>query len=445
MQGSLLSCSTSVLVSSSSGAPVGVLPLSSYHPPMSSPYTPEVIAELRSVVADCLTWEEARKRLVARLGITADNVTRMNRRYRFWDTRVTEAKAEAAARSLGQNDAFNVDVQTSKAATVEEVIALCKVDTDVWESKGFNVRRGTKGFAWSARFARKPAPPVDHQLIADLKEDLRQSAPTYKAPRPSARPKDGRLLVVSLFDAHLGKLSWAEQDGENYDLKIAKEVYMRALVDLVSKAQKQGGIARILFPVGNDYLTCDGDDNMTTAGTIQSVDGRFPKIFREARKLLVDAIDYLRQIAPVDVVVIPGNHERSSMFHLGDALECWYHADKAVTIDNLSCYRKYYAFGGTVFGLTHGDTIKQDQLPLLGAAERPDLWAKCKRRVWLLGHYHHYAVKEYVGVQVWVLPSLSGSDGFHQMNGYVGAVRCGVAFLYGENGLEAMFQSEPEN
>ncbi len=270
-------------------------------------------------------------------------------------------------------------------------------------------------------------------------------APTYKAPKHTPKPTGGKLLVVSLFDAHLGKLSWAEQDGQNYDLKIAKEVYMRALYDLVTKAQLQGGISRILFPVGNDYLTCDGDDNETSAGTPQSVDGRFPKIFREARKLLVEAIDYLRQIAPVDVIVICGNHERESMFHLGDALECWYHADHSVTIDNQFVPRKYYSFGNTVFGLAHGDTIKQDQLPLLGANERPDLWAKCKRRVWLLGHYHHYSLKEYVGVQVWILPSLSGSDGYHQSNGYVGAVRCAVAFMYGAGGLEAIFQSEPEN
>ncbi len=251
--------------------------------------------------------------------------------------------------------------------------------------------------------------------------------------------------MVSLFDAHLGKLSWAEQDGQNYDLKIAKEVYMKALQDLVAKAQVQGGIGRILFPVGNDYLTCDGDDNETSAGTPQSVDGRFPKIFREARKMLVEAIDYLRLIAPVDVIVIAGNHERESMFHLGDALECWYHADDSVTIDNMFRPRKYYSFGNTVFGLTHGDTIQQDKLPLLGANERPDLWAQCKRRVWFLGHFHHYSLKEYVGVQVWVLPSLSGSDGYHQSNGFVGAVRCAVAFMYGPEGLEAMFQSEPEN
>ncbi len=407
-----------------------------------SPYTPARIAQIRSWTKDCATWLEAREVIVVKLGLHPDNATKMHKRHGFWVA--PKGAPQDDVTTTARADGFDVDVETSKAKTLDEVVALCGVDQAKWESKGFSVRRGTKGYAWSARFAAKKA-SLDQTLIENLKTDLRQHSPVYQPTKHVPRAKEGRLLVVSLFDAHLGKLSWAEQDGANYDLKIAKEVYMKALKDLIAKAQVQGGISRILFPVGNDYLTCDGDDNETSAGTPQSVDGRFPKIFREARKMLVEAIDYLRLVAPVDVIVIAGNHERESMFHLGDALECWYHADESVTIDNLFQPRKYYSFGNTVFGLTHGDTIKQDKLPLLGANERPDLWAACKRRVWFLGHYHHYSLKEYVGVQVWVLPSLSGSDGYHQSNGFVGAVRCAVAFMYGADGLEAMFQSEPEN
>ncbi len=400
-------------------------------------YDAATIVRLRALVKDCPTWLDARAKLAAETGVHVDNITRHNKRHGFWGGKGTVAASSPA-------DSFDASVETSDAKTLEEVVALCKVDTDKWESRGFSVTKRKTGFGWSARFSRKTQ-PASQTLFTDLKADLQQHAPSYKPIKRDPSIKSGRLLVVSLFDAHLGKLSWAEQDGENYDLKIAKEVYIKALHDLVAKAQAQGGISRILFPVGNDYLTCDGDDNETTAGTPQSVDGRFPKIFREARKLLVEAIDYLRLVAPVDVIVIGGNHERESMFHLGDALECWYHADKEVTIDNLFKPRKYYSFGDTVFGLTHGDTIKQDQLPLLGANERPDLWAKCKRRVWFLGHYHHYSLKEYVGVQVWILPSLSGSDGYHQSNGFVGSVRCAVAFLYSATSLEAIFQSQPEN
>lgn len=62
-----------------------------------------------------------------------------------------------------------------------------------------------------------------------------------------------------------------------------------------------------------------------------------------------------------------------------------------------------------------------------------------------INHFHHYQLKEYVGVQVWILPSLSGTDGYHQSNGYVGAGQCAVALMYSNKGLETMFQSELEN
>ena len=51
-------------------------------------------------------------------------------------------------------------------------------------------------------------------------------------------------------------------------------------------------------------------------GTRQDADSRFSRIFRDGRKLLVEAIEYLKTIAPVDVLVVVGNHDSNSMFHL---------------------------------------------------------------------------------------------------------------------------------
>ncbi len=417
-------------------------------------YDAETIATFRAWTKDCRTWDEARDLISKNLGAHPDNVTRNHQQYCFWEGRDPSPGEAAAPQEHGSAQVsepqplhpgeFDVEIITSKEATLDELERLSKTNLDGFKVTSLGMTRCKAHYGLSVRFGANPE-VVNRQLVEELKADF-LAAPRVAEPVTPRKPAaGGRLLVVSLFDAHLGKLSWAEQDGQNYDLKIARECYLRALYDLVAKAQKQGAIGRILFPVGNDYMTCDTDTNETTAGTLQSVDGRFPKIYREARKLLVEAINYLRNIAPVDVYVIPGNHERNSMFHLGDALECWFHGDAEVTVDNTWTVRKYFRFGETVFGLTHGDTIKQEKLPLLGAVERPDLWAACKRRVWLLGHHHHYQVNEYDGVQVWILPSLSGSDGYHQMNGYIGSTRCAVAFLHSANELEATFHSSPEN
>lgn len=419
-------------------------------------YDQKTVAHIREWVKHCDTWLEARSIIAEQLGVHPDNVSRGQKRFKFWsgDNRPPpppstpppsgESRRAAALRNL-VDAPFDAGVETSTAATMEEVVGLMKVDLDVWEPRGFSVTRKKNGFGWNARFARRPE-AADRRVIEDLKRDIAAGSRVILPPIKRKPVKGGRLLVVSLFDAHLGKLSWAEQDGQSYDLKIAKECYLRALYDLIAKAKQYGApISRILFPVGNDYLTCDSDVNETTAGTLQSVDGRFPKIYREGRKLLCESIEYLRTIAPVDVIVTPGNHDRNSMFHMGDALDCWFHDQPDVTVDNRWVPRKYYRFGNTVFGLTHGDTIRQDRLPLAGAVEADELWAQCKRRVWLLGHFHHFQLKEYMGVQVHILPSLSGSDGYHQNNGFIGALRTAVALLYSETEHEATFQSTPEN
>ena len=43
---------------------------------------------------------------------------------------------------------------------------------------------------------------------------------------------------------------------------------------------------------------------------------------------MVTAIDYLKEIAPVDVVVISGNHDYERMFYAGDVIAGWYRNDK---------------------------------------------------------------------------------------------------------------------
>ncbi len=61
-------------------------------------------------------------------------------------------------------------------------------------------------------------------------------------------------------------------------------------------------------------INIDSPANTTTGGTPQSVDNRFPKIITVVKNLLIKTIDELSLIAPVDILVIPGNHDRDTMF-----------------------------------------------------------------------------------------------------------------------------------
>jgi hypothetical protein len=352
------------------------------------------------------------------------------------------AKKSAAPKVDVKGDKATVEVKLSPVIyTLDELVKVCGIDLNEWVAKSFVANSYGQNFQAKAEFARKKEAPLK-QILEEFLDDALNYSPNVD--KIKYEPvKDGKLLVVNLADAHIGKLSNKENCSHNYDLKIAKEIYLKTLKDLIIKAKKQGDIEQIWYIAGNDYLTIDTPQNTTTKGTPQDVDTRFSKIFREGRRLLVESIEILKEIAPVHVIVMPGNHDRSAMFHLGDALECWYRNDKNVTVDNEDKLRKYYSYGDNAFGIAHGDTIKQDKLVQMGLVEYGEKWGVAKRRFWFVGHIHHLKCQNYQGQEIWTFPSVSGSDDFHQANGYVGSTRTALAMIFGKNNLEAVFQAQP--
>ena len=325
--------------------------------------------------------------------------------------------------------------------TLEQLIEVSGIDIKDWTVKRFTANSYGDNFQAKAEFERKLS-NVTKLIIEELKADAENYSPKVN-PIKYKPIENGKLLVVNIADAHLGKLSCKELASHNYDLKIAKEIYRKTLADLISKATKQGDFDKIWYVVGNDYLTIDTPTNTTTAGTPQETDTRFAKIFKEGRELLVETINELAKIAPVHVIVMPGNHDRTSMFHIGDALECWFRNDENVTVDNSEKLRKYYTYGKNAYGITHGDTIKIDKLPQMGLVEYGAEWGAAKRRYFFVGHVHHLKCQNIQGTEIWTFPSVSGSDEYHQSHGYVGSTRNALAMIFSKDNLEAVFQSQP--
>ena len=174
---------------------------------------------------------------------------------------------------------------------------------------------------------------------------------------------------------------------------------------------------------------------MTVAGTPQDCDSRFHKMVKATKNLLIETIAGLSQIAPVDVVVIKGNHDSTATFMLGEILDAYFTNNKRVTIDNSPSWRKYYQFGKVGFIYTHGDKEKHSDLGLIFATEKPELWAETKFRFAKLGHLHkskttqHISVDTNIGFQVQILPSLSATDEWHSSKGYLG-LKQAKGFLY---------------
>lgn len=412
-----------------------------------------------------------------KFGITIGKVAGAIRRYR----QKTGNKYEGGQREKTEyeqgDDFINVICASRRILSKEEIISQFNVDLSEWEVSRYKVKtsegyRKDRSVRWVVQdgkvltgdvndtgkmlvvplyhievsFTKKKKIVDAKQSIDALKEDARKFAPVY---HPIKYAQDGEYLFeIDMQDIHFGRLAWQEESGENYDIKIARTAVESSLLKLIgfSKLHK---IERILFPLGNDFFNVDNKFNTTTRGTPQQEDTRWQKTFRLGREMCVWMIDTCAQIAPVDVLIVPGNHDEQRAFYMGDALECWYHNCGDVHINNEAAKRKYYSYGSVLLGFTHGYDEKLERLPLLMALDQPILWAGSKFREWHTGDKHHKkdlrpVADEGSGMVVRIMRSLAAYDAWTFDKGYR-SVRASEAFLWHKaNGLIAQYTAMPD-
>lgn len=315
---------------------------------------------------------------------------------------------------------------TENGKSLDDVMNKCSVDSKNWDVDDFNVKELSNGeFLWNVYFKKSK----NCQDVKDLLKDI-IPAPFVEKSNYEFR-ENGVLAEINLADVHLGKLCWKEETGNNYDIKTAIKIF-RDAIDYKINQLKKYPIDRILFPVGNDFFQVDNLQNTTTAGTPQDVDSRYGKMFREGTKLIIETVERLQQLAPVDLIICPGNHDKLSIFFLGEILEIHYRNNPNVTTDNSLTPRKYYKYGKNLLGFAHGDGLKLNDLPMIMAAEASKWWGETKYKFFKVGHFHHQKMilNEVSSVIVEIMPSLSGQDSWHTHKGFVGNTRSAVTALY---------------
>lgn len=225
-------------------------------------------------------------------------------------------------------------------------------------------------------------------------------------------------LVVSPTDFHWGKYGWEDETGESYNFEEAEKRLMTKTEELVARLPYKPD--RIVLATGSDWFHIDNDSGGTTRGTPMGTSSCASPadILISGCELAVRHIDLLRQVAPVDVVFMAGNHDRFSALTLALYLRATYANVDDCVVHLTPKTRHYYSYGNTFIGFTHGDTVKQTRLPSLMAQEEWEAWGQHQHKVWFSGHYHHQSVKEDGGATCVILPSLAANDRWHARMGY---------------------------
>lgn len=332
---------------------------------------------------------------------------------------------------------------TARIKSLEDLVRECSIDLSVWEVERFVCNKWEVGakdaqlqvqvtplFQVKAWLKKNKQGAQNKAFREQLAKDMKAHAVSYP-PLKYNLNLEGCLLEIDIPDLHLGKLTWAEETGDNYNLQIAEQRFLNSIRQIVALSSGFP-INRILLPIGNDFFNSDTIHNTTTGGTPQDEDTRWQKTYRRGRQLVVKAIDMLQPIAPVDVVMVPGNHDFERNFYLGDSLECWYRDCQNVTIDNSASPRKYYRYGTTLIGLTHGDKEKIEALYGMLTTEAKQLWAETEFHEFHLGHIHRKKeiISEYHGMVTRFMRSLSGTDAWHHSKAFKGNLKGAECFLY---------------
>lgn len=301
-----------------------------------------------------------------------------------------------------------------------------------------------EGFLLSCCFI----PLIKEKEQDNFKNELIQAITNIAPYKPKINNgnSNGNLLEIDIFDPHFGKLAWRHETGEDYDIDIAKERYHNALYNLLNISSKSEKIERIIFPVGNDLLQYDTMNITTTAGTRQDTDSRFQKMWLITRQAVMEAIEMCQEVAPVDIPIVPSNHDFQTVFYLGDLLDCYYSKNKNVNINNSPKSRKYYKWGNCGIGYTHGNEENVKELPLIMMREQQKEWADVEYMEWHIGHHHRKKQLQFVtfedvkGILIRYLRSISSADAWHYLRGYVGAIKGAESFVWNKkDGLVANF------
>jgi len=267
---------------------------------------------------------------------------------------------------------------------------------------------------------------------AAMAEGLPRTRPA-KAPRATL---DKLASVYTLTDSHVGALCWHREnlaaDGD-WDLAIAERTLTGCFEHMVkaSPPARVGIVAQL-----GDFLHSDGLEAKTpTSGHILDQDGRFPKVVQSAIRILRRVIGFaLERHEKVVVLMAEGNHDLASSVWLRAMFKALYENEPRVEVIDSELPYYVYQHGETMLAWHHGHLKKNDQLPLLFAAQFPKVWGGTTRRYAHTGHRHHFEEKEHSGMTVVQHSTLAARDAYAARGGWMSERQCTAITYHSEFG-----------
>ena len=365
-------------------------------------------------------WKKTSDYCAEKLNITIEDYDKLRSIVKSQE--LLEESSIESSYNLEKGEAKMSVVSSSEPKTPEEIIDILNIDITKWKLSSYWNKQMGDHWRVSAMVTRLKDNEVDNvaELLKGFKPKKYKQVTRLKTPG-----KTKTAGVLSLQDIHFGK-----EGNETID-----KCFEETIKDLINRATNSHHLEKLYYVIGGDVINMDTWSGSTTSGTPLDNCMTATEAYMQAFDSIQWSVNYLKQFCDkLQIVYIPGNHDRLSSFHLAHGLsKCF--DDKNILWDVVYLERKVYVYENNFFAFEHGDVNTKNSL-LLYSMEYPKQWGMTLHRTLYTGHYHHKKKIQYItehentGFMLKILPSLSRTDYYHYHNKFVGSKRSGVLSIH---------------
>lgn len=277
-------------------------------------------------------------------------------------------------------------------------------------------------------------------VIEGMKSEIKPVAPV-KAVR--AKRDDKLLNLYTVSDFHLGMLAWADESGDDWDMKIAEDLFSRWFDAAFQKAPDAGtGVINLL----GDLAHFDSLDAVTPAsGHILDADTRYQKLVRYMIRMVRRVADMaLVKHKNVRLLIVQGNHDESGMIWLAEMFSTLYDNEPRVFVDTSPDVYKMVQHGKTTLFFHHGHKARFDAIEPVMIAKFRKAFGESVYSYAHVGHLHHQKIVESRNMIVEQHRTLAAKDAYASRGGWMSGRSANVITYSAEYGEVARLTISPE-
>lgn len=297
------------------------------------------------------------------------------------------------------------------------------VDTSEWDVKMVTtaIKDGEVVQQWPRHF-----PPANSETYTDRLISRLETLPTFPRISNASATMDNSLASLAnlyvLSDAHIGMLSWGQETGADWDLKIAQDMLVKAFQAMVMRSAPAGKAIVVLL---GDWFHYDGLHSITpTSGNILDADSRPGRMVDVAIDVAIALVHFaLEHHEKVELLIAEGNHDLMTSMITRKMFKRLFSDNERLHI--LDHEAPFYAMrhGDCFLGFHHGHlkgVKKPDELINVFSHDFADIWGGRNSK-----RYIHTGDKHFVyedgsrGTIIKQHPTIAARDAWAARNGFL--------------------------